>query len=129
MVALPQARGNDKTLGCIACAVRLGLYCERHEGPHTAFEDGLSACLRCIEEESGRREWSGEKLLQALRPLLPRNERKDLDKWLGSVVEITGDPESRCFMRAVVGKALRLNESIEAIQERITAERSTALIF
>ncbi len=129
LVALPQARGNDKVLGCIPCAIRLGLYCERHERPHTAFDDGLSACLRCIEAESGRREESGEELLRVLRPLLRKDERDELDEWLESVVEITGDSEGRCFMRALVGKALRLNEPVEAIKRRIVTERSIRLIF
>lgn len=129
-MALPQARGNDKIFGCIPCAIRLGLYCERHESPHTAFEqDGLSACLRCIEAESKDRAEAGEVLLQELRPLLARDERIELDEWLEMVVEITGATEGHCFMRAVVGKALRLNEPVETIQERITAERSIRLIF
>lgn len=129
LVVLPQARGNDKVFGCIPCAIRLGLYCERHEGPHTAFDDGLSACLRCIEEESGRREESGEELLRVLRPLLRKDERDELAEWLKSVVEITDNSEGHCFMRAVVGKALRLNEPVETVQRHITTERSIRLIF
>lgn len=129
IVLLPKARGNDKLTSCVPCAIKSGLYCEKHQRPHIGFEDGLSACLLCINEESKRREETGGELLQTLRPLLRRGEREGLDGWLESTMEITGSSEGHCFMRAVVGKALRLNEPIETIQIRIIEERSIRFIF
>jgi len=129
IVLLPRARGNDKLTSCVSCAIELGLYCEKHQRPHTGFEDSLSACLLCINEESKKREETGEGLLQTLRPLLREGELKGLDRWLEFTMEITGDSEGHCFVRAVVGKALRLNEPIKDVQIRIIRERSIRFIF
>jgi len=129
IVLLPQARRNTAVFGCIACAIRLGLYCEKHNGPHTAFDDGLSACLRCIDELSAKDEEVCEELLQRLRSQLPEYEREELDEWLEAVTEITGHSEARCFMRALAGKALRLGVPVEAIEERVRREQSVSLIF
>jgi hypothetical protein len=124
MVLLPRARGNTAIFGCIECAIRLGLYCERHASPHTAFEDGLSACLKCIEELSAKDESVCRELLTKLRKGLSQDEREDLDEWLLTVTAITGHSEARCFMRALAGKALRLGVPTEAIEVRVMREQS-----
>lgn len=129
LAVLPQARGNTAVLGCIDCAIQLGLYCTRHNSPHIGFEDGLSACLTCIEELSAKDEGVCEELLERLRDELPEDEREELDEWLDIVTLITGDSSARCFMRALAGKALRLGVPTEAIEERVRREKSTRLIW
>lgn len=129
LVLLPEARGNKAILGCIACAIELGLYCERHNGPHTGFEDGLSACLKCIEELSAKDEEVCRELLQRLRAELSDDEREDLDEWLETVTFVTGNSSARCFMRALAGKALRLGLPVEVIEERVRREKSIRSIW
>ena len=129
IVLLPEARGNKAIFGCITCAVRLGLYCEKHNSPHTGFEDGLSACLKCIEELTAKDEEVCEELLQRLKFQIPEDEREELNDWLKIVTEITGDSEARCLMRALAGKALRLGLPVESIEERVTRDCSIQFIW
>lgn len=129
LVLLPEARGNTAIFSCIACAIKLGLYCTRHNSPHIGFEDGLSACLTCIEELSAKDEQVCRELLQRLRGDLTEGERDELDDWLEVVTAVTGDSDARCFMRALAGKALRLGVPTEAIEARVRREKSIRLIF
>lgn len=129
LVLLPEARGNKAIFGCISCAIKLGLYCEKHDGPHTGFDDGLSACLKCIEELSEKNEHVCQELLTRLRSRITEEEREELDDWLETVTEITGHSEARCFIRALAEKALRLGVPVEAIEERVMRDESIELIF
>lgn len=129
LVLLPEARGNKAIFGCIDCAKKLNLYCDKHDGPHTSFDDGLSACLKCIDELSEKDENVCRELLVKLRVLLSKEEREDLDEWLELVTEVTGHSKARCFMRALAGKALRLGVPTETVEERVMREGSTDLIF
>ena len=94
-----------------------------------AFDDGLSACLACIEEVSGNVTTFAGQLLGELRAIVPEHERVELNDWLEASTELTSDTEARCFSRMIAGKALRLGLTVEVLAERLRLERSIDIVL
>lgn len=115
-------------MGCIPCWRERGFWCDRHDQGHQGFTDGTSACLACVEEMVDRRE--GRVLvLREIMATFPKDEITELEEWLATVTEITGQSRERCFTRAIATLALRTKTPFSWVAQKIRTDRSVASIL
>jgi len=50
LLPLKQPDGRYNTFACMECSLESGHYCGKHDRPNLGFEDGTSACIKCVEE-------------------------------------------------------------------------------
>ena len=73
--------GQIEIFSCLDCAIKQGVYCEKHESPHTGFSgDETTACLHCIEEEVQAKKEVAEGRLVSLAQCEPRRSVLNLLK-------------------------------------------------
>ena len=132
LVILPikKADGALITLACLKCAENSSAYCKKHERPHLGFEDDdTTACMFCIEETVDEKRSMEVDIFNTFQHELPTEEFNSLLEWAALSASITGNSEATCILRAIITKALRLNQSIEEVVEKVIKTEAVDFIL
>ena len=122
--------GMIEIFSCLDCAIRNGIYCEKHQSPHTGFTgDNSTACLRCIEDEVQKKKEVAEEVYGQICGALHQKELDELQEFAENSSVITGDDESISVFRFVMTTAHRLKMPWDQVVVQILEQRSTALIL
>lgn len=122
--------GMIEIFSCLNCAIKHGIYCKKHECPHTGFSgDETTACLRCIEEEVQEKKEVAEEVYGRICGALPQEELDELQEFAEDSSVITGDDESVSVLRFVMTTAHRLKLPWDQVVVMILERRSAALIL
>lgn len=134
LVVLVPVKENGRTtssFSCLDCAVKKGVYCEKHDRPHTGFHgDDSTACLSCIEEEvQATEEDRTEEIYSLIRGVLKPDELEDLEDAIEMSSACTGNGDSVSLFRFIVTRAKRLHLSPDEIVVQVLEKRSAAIIL
>ncbi|MBI2003644.1 MAG: hypothetical protein HYS78_01565 [Parcubacteria group bacterium] len=122
--------GQIEIFSCLDCAIKQGIYCEKHECPHTGFSgDETTACLRCIEEEVQMKKEVAEEVYARICGALPQEELDGLQEFAEDSSVITGDDESVSVFRFVITTAHRFKLPWDQVVVQILERRSAAIIL
>jgi hypothetical protein len=126
-------KGKDgylEVFACLACSRKEGLYCDKHERPHTGFMgDNTTACLFCIEEEVQARKEEATEVWERLRSVMFEEAWEELREEAEISSVITGDDESLSGFRFIVTAAHRHRISSDEIVNRIVQRKSAVSIL
>jgi hypothetical protein len=110
--------------------VKHGVYCTKHDGPHTGFTDGrTTACLRCVEEEVQARKDLAEEYCARLEGGLADEAWKELQEAAELSSEITGDEDPVSILRFLVTCSHRLVLPLEDLLVQILDRRSASILL
>ena len=132
VVVLPirQKNGVLCTMACLECAESSSAYCTDHQKPHMGFKgDDSTACMLCINETVQNNLQLEDSIFQKLQGELPPDELERLLKWAEFSAGITGNTKPTCILRAIVTKALRVNQNIQEVIEHIIESKSASFIL
>src|SRR3989344_259200 len=122
--------GQIEIFSCLDCAIKQGIYCEKHDSPHTGFSgDETTACLRCIEEEVQTKKEAAEEVYARICGTLPQEELDELKEFAEDSRVITGDDESASVFRFVMTTAHRLKLPWDQVVVMTLERRSAQLIL
>ena len=122
--------GVIEIFSCLDCAIKQGIYCEKHQNPHTGFTgDNSTACLRCIEEEVQAKKEVAKEVYDRICGALPEEELDELQEFAEDSSVITGNDESVSVLRFVMTTAHRLKMPWDQVVVQILKQRSAQLIL
>jgi hypothetical protein len=125
ILPIPRESGNLITMACLECARKSGVYCLKHNQPYSAFKDGTTACLICIEELKNFSMTEAAALfLNLRRDDMPESER--LREWAEEAAFITTETPIHSIARALAGLALRRKTTVIQILEEIAQKKSVS---
>ncbi|MBI2592812.1 MAG: hypothetical protein HYW37_01450 [Candidatus Colwellbacteria bacterium] len=130
LVILPihKPDGSLITIACRKHARDSGYFCLTHDLPHTGFDDGGHACLRCIESTVHKMQEYSDLYLRRLEAELSTSEFERLREWADFTSELTGDTEALCILRAVVTTAARLHPRNRMPSLEVVADETMAVL-
>jgi len=130
LVLLPANIGPGSPFACIECAKKNGLYCVKHDKPHTGFAgDNTTACLRCIEEETLKARDRADEFYLLVKGALSEEEWENLSEAIEESSYLTGNEDPVTLLRFIATKAVRLHLSLDDILVRILQEQSAEFIL
>lgn len=134
LVPLEQPDGRHDAILCIPCAVKRGLWCERHRGPHTGIAGTTRHfCGTCLAE--GIAVIAGQDLLRRWQRALPPDGYTILERACRAAAELhplADDPGHWARWHLVVavlqtGEATR--ERLEALEAELERTHDLTLLM
>lgn len=141
IVLLPKRQPDGKlvTLACEGCSIESGMYCQKHERPHTGFTDETTACVLCIEDVVKE---NGERIAGIFAAVISQSDKaleiqRDIQNWLERInfmlpsVDLSESPLAVRFLktphalniaRAVVIYSQRMKIAPEEVIKRVAKE-------
>ncbi|MBI2448401.1 hypothetical protein HYV44_02470 [Candidatus Microgenomates bacterium] len=132
LVFLPIKRidGKLNTSACLSCAEQSGYYCQEHQRPYIGFNDGTSACLRCIEKMvTEAPKDNAASLWRKLTKNLPAAELKKVIAAAQTSSDLTKDSLTTSLLRFLASKACRERVSLEKIISHLLERKDANLIL
>ncbi|TSC71564.1 MAG: hypothetical protein G01um101438_1038 [Parcubacteria group bacterium Gr01-1014_38] len=120
--------GSGQVMACIPCAIQQGLYCEKHQVPHSGHDSGGTVCMECIKDDL--REFAGEAphFYTQLMDSLPEVERARIREWTDDMGDIWGEP-ALVVLRGLVMEARRRHVAItDVVQDVIVDNFADAIL-
>lgn len=130
ILPIPQDDGKLKTITCTDCAREIGLYCSKHDSPHAGFEDGSSACLRCVEEKVAEK---GKEIVNSFREKVltagvGSGKLGPLGSWILETSQMTGFDPDVVLARGIITVAERLKTDTDEITEKFIKEGPKVIV-
>ncbi|MDP2656331.1 MAG: hypothetical protein Q8P11_02065 [bacterium] len=97
--------------------------------PHIGFEDGSTACKKCIDMLATSLKEFSEKWMSDLLPILPFEDKRKLQEYIIGNSLLTGNDYNLIFALFIASKANRSGLNFEEVVEKLFKEKSTKFIF
>lgn len=83
----PDAKLKLVTFACEGCSVESGMYCQKHEHPHTRFNDETTACTTCIKDIATK---DGERIAGIFAAAVSKSDKaaeiqEAIRNWIGRI--------------------------------------------
>lgn len=128
-VPIKHKDGKLNTYLCRVCASVSKAYCTIHSVPHIGFEDGSTACKKCIDMLATSLKEFSEKWMSDLLPILPFEDKRKLQEYIIGNSLLTGNDYNLIFALFIASKANRSGLNFEEVVEKLFKEKSTKFIF
>jgi hypothetical protein len=130
IVLVPQKGGQSEPFACLECSIAHGIYCRRHDKPHTGFVDGdTTACLDCVVEEVTRRREFAEEYYSRLKGGLSEEAWEELSEAAEDASEIMNELTAVSVLRFLVTASHRLALPVEDLLVQILDRRSASILL
>lgn len=131
-VLIHRAERNGQDMSCIPCAIKHGVYCERHRTPHSGV-DGRggkgTVCMQCVDDFVSRRANTAVKVLGRLTRGLPSVESLRMLRWAHEMENAWQMETANVVLRGVMIQAYQREGTFKKVIDTMIATQSADIIL
>lgn len=130
LVPFRTADGALESFACLQCSKEAGMYCDKHNSPHSGFAgDHSHACLRCIEEDTQSNANRAAEITKRIRRVIDKNQWDSLLFYAHMSSDATGDRYTVSLLRFVFKIAHRQEVTLDEVVSEIERKKDASILL